>query len=173
MYKLRELERRDLPTVNIWRNNPELIELLGAPFRYISLDVDNSWFEDYMENRGNTVRCAIVEDSCDSILGMVALTSIDYINQSAVFHIVIGEVKNQGKGIGTFAVRAILYHAFYNMNLQRVELTVLESNVRAQHLYEKCGFVKEGVKRNAIYKNGEFANILVYAALKSEFSTVI
>ena len=40
MFHLRELERKDLPTINKWRNNPELIALLGAPFRYINLDVD-------------------------------------------------------------------------------------------------------------------------------------
>ncbi len=27
-----ELERKDLPAINKWRNEPELIALLGAPF---------------------------------------------------------------------------------------------------------------------------------------------
>lgn len=53
MYKLRELERKDLNIINKWRNEPELISLLGAPFRYINLDVDIKWFENYMANRGN------------------------------------------------------------------------------------------------------------------------
>lgn len=35
MYQLRELERRDLEAINTWRNDSELISLLGAPFRYI------------------------------------------------------------------------------------------------------------------------------------------
>ena len=144
MYRLRELERKDLQEINKWRNNPELIELLGAPFRYINIDVDVKWFESYMSNRGNAVRCAITELNKDDILGLVSLVSINYMNQSAEFHIMIGDKANQGRGIGTFAVKEMLNHAFNNMNLQRVELTVLEDNERAKHLYEKCGFVPTG-----------------------------
>ena len=170
MFRLRELERKDLQEINKWRNNPELIELLGAPFRYINLDVDVKWFESYMSNRGNAVRCAITELNKDDILGLVSLVSINYMNQSAEFHIMIGDTANQGRGIGTFAVKEMLNHAFNNMNLQRVELTVLEDNERAKHLYEKCGFVYEGRKRKAKYKNGTFVDILMYSILRSEFS---
>lgn len=169
MFHLRELERKDLPTINKWRNNPELIELLGAPFRYINLDVDIKWYESYMGNRGSAVRCAITEDDKDEILGLVSLVSINYMNQSAEFHIMIGDTQNQGRGIGTFAVQSMLYHAFNNMNLQRVELTVLEDNTRAKHLYEKCGFVYEGRKRKAKYKTGKFVDMLMYSILKPEF----
>lgn len=169
MYQLRELERKDLAEINKWRNDPELISCLGAPFRYINLNVDEAWFDGYMKNRHNTVRCAIVEEDQDVILGLVSLASIDHMNQSAEFHIMIGSKDNQGKGIGSFAVREMLHHAFDNLNLQRVELTVLEDNLRAQHLYEKVGFVKEGIKRSAKYKRGKFVNMLMYSVLKSEF----
>lgn len=98
MYRLRELERRDLETINNWRNDPDLIAQLGAPFRYINLDVDVRWFENYMSNRSGTVRCAIVEDGKEEILGLVSLTDIDSLNQSAVLHIMIGERKKSGHG---------------------------------------------------------------------------
>lgn len=166
MFYLRELERKDLPTINKWRNDPELIDLLGAPFRYINLDVDEKWYEAYMDNRDNAVRCAITEDDQDEILGLVSLVSIDYMNQSAEFHIMIGDARNQGRGIGTFAVKAMVNHAFNNLNLQRVELTVLEDNERAKHLYEKCGFVYEGRKRKAKYKKGKFVDMLMYSVLR-------
>lgn len=172
MYQLRELERKDLSIINKWRNDPELISLLGAPFRYINIDVDEKWFESYMANRSNTVRCAIVQESEDVILGLVSLVSIDYMNQCAEFHIMIGDKQNQGKGIGTYAVNEMLHHAFYNMNLQRIELTVLEENKRAQKLYENAGFVREGLKRKAKYKNGEFVNVLSYAILRAEYITL-
>lgn len=169
MYILRELSRKDLTIINKWRNDPELIALLGAPFRYINMNVDEKWFEGYMGNRGNAIRCAIVEEDKDDILGLVSLVDINYINQSAVFHIMIGDKENQGKGIGTFAVQAMLEHAFFNMNLQRIELSVLESNERARNLYEKMGFSLEGVKRKAVYKAGEFKNMRIYSILKEEY----
>ena len=169
MYKLREIEKKDLVVINSWRNDVDLISCLGATFRYINIDVDLKWFDNYMANRSNSVRCAVVEKDNDDILGLVSLVSIDHINQSAEFHIMIGNQEKQGKGIGTFAVKAMLDHAFNNLNLHRIELTVLEDNKRAQHVYEKCGFVKEGVRRKAKYKNGKFVDMYVYSVLKEEY----
>lgn len=123
-----------------------------------------------MGNRGRAVRCAITTTESDEILGLVSLVSVNYMNQSAEFHIMIGDKSNQGKGMGTFAVQEMLRHAFYNMNLQRVELTVLDDNERAKHLYEKCGFVYEGRKRSAKFKNGKFVDMLMYSILRQEYS---
>lgn len=170
MYQLRELERKDLSAINTWRNQPELIAQLGAPFRYINPEVDSRWFDSYMANRGSCVRCVIVTaEEPDQIIGLVSLTNIDQMNQSAVLHIMIGDAANHGKGVGSFAVCAMLRHAFLNMNLHRIELKVLASNERARHVYEKCGFSREGIIRKAIYKNGEFVDMLLYGILKDEY----
>lgn len=170
MYRLRELERGDLDCINMWRNDPDLIACLGAPFRYINLDVDQRWFDNYMGNRNSCVRCAITTaDAPTDILGLVSLTNIDSLNQCGSLHIMIGAKENQGKGIGGFAVNAMLHHAFMNLNLHRVELKVLTTNTRAIHVYEKAGFVREGLLRRAIYKNGDFSDIYQYGILKEEF----
>lgn len=169
MFKLRELEKKDMPIVNSWRNKPELISMLGAPFRYINPDVDEKWFESYMANRSTTVRCAIVSEHNDTILGLVSITSINQLNQSGTLHIMIGERDNRGKGMGYYAVSEMIKHAFFNLNLHRIELDVLATNIVAQKLYEKCGFVKEGIRRKAVYKNGAFVDMYIYAILREEF----
>ncbi len=168
MYKLREIERKDVPIINSWRNKKELIDCLGATYRYINLDVDFEWFDNYMKNRSNSVRCAVVGAE-DNILGIVSLVSINHINQSAVLHILIGDSSNQDKGIGTFAIKVILSHAFYNLNLNRVELFALDSNDRAKHVYEKIGFTFEGKKRKAVFKNGHFVDMVLYSILREEY----
>ena len=168
MYRLRELERKDLAEINKWRNDPELISELGAPFRYININVDEKWFDSYMSSRNTAVRCAIVSED-DVILGLVSLVSIDNLNRSAEFHIMIGSKENQGKGIGTFAVKEMLNHAFNDLNLHRVYLTALETNQRAQHLYEKMGFVTEGKKRASNYKNGKYYDMNMYSILEDEY----
>lgn len=169
MYKLRELKREDLKKINEWRNDSELVNYLGAPFRYINLDIDNKWYDNYMLNRSIAIRCAIVEiPNENNILGLVSLTNIDFINRSAEFHIMIGDKDNRGKGIGYFATTEILKHAFNNINLNRIELGVLENNCRAIKLYEKIGFKREGVKRQSTYKNGKFVNMVIMSVLKNE-----
>jgi len=169
MYRLRELRREDLPVINAWRNRPELIAFLGAPFRFINLEVDVAWFENYMRNRQNAIRCTVLRTEDERILGLVSLTDIDFLNQSAEFHIMIGDVENQDHGAGTFAVRAMVEHAFFHMNLHRVALGVLEDNLRAQHVYEKVGFSREGVARASTFKDGRFVNIYRYAILREDY----
>ena len=169
MCKLRELESRDLAEINSWRNDPELISNLAAPYRYINLRVDEEWFENYMRSRSRNVRCAIVSDSDDELYGLISLTNIDQMNQSAELHLMIGHAENRHKGIGTFAVKEMLHHAFCNLNLQRIELESLEANTISHRVYEKCGFIKEGVKRKAVFKEGKFTDMVLYSILKEEY----
>ena len=171
MFRLRELESRDLPEINSWRNDPELISHLGAPYRYISLRVDEEWFENYMSSRSENVRCSIVNEN-DELYGLVSLTNIDHIDQCAELHLMIGDTAKRGRGAGTFAVREMLHHAFDNLNLHRIELECLAENETAAKLYEKCGFKKEGVKRRSVFKNGEYADMCMYAVLREEYMEV-
>lgn len=168
MYKLRELQRSDFEKINKWQRTSELVALLGAPFCHIISEVDIQWFENCMSNRGSAVRCSIVEEN-DEILGLISLTDIDFVNQSAELHVMIGDKENQGKGIGTYAVKAMLSHAFRNMNMHRIELGVLDQNLPAIRLCEKCGFVLEGLKKSAICKNGSYVNLRMYACLHENY----
>ena len=169
MYKLRELKREDIKKINEWRNAPELIELLGAPYRFINEEVDNEWFNAYMRSRNTAVRCAIVSEENDEILGLASIVDINYVNRSAVFHIMIGDKSNRGKGIGTFATKSLIEHAFYNLNIRRIELSVLSTNVPAIKTYEKIGFVKEGIKRQAVYKKGTYVDMIIMSLIQDEY----
>lgn len=170
MYILRELRRSDLPAINAWRADRELISRLGATFRYINEEVDERWFNAYMDRRGNTVRCAIVEnDSPEKILGLVSLCDIDSLSRSCEFHIMIGNKDQRGKGMGTFAITEILRHAFDDLNLNRVELKVLPDNEPALALYRKAGFKEEGLLRQYAFKNGEYRDTLIMSILREEW----
>lgn len=168
MYKLRELEKKDLISINSWRNDKEIISNLGAPFRFINQEVDEKWYDNYMQSRFNTIRCAITKNDNDDIIGLISLTNIDYINRNAVLHLMIGS-NFQGCGAGTFAINEMLNHAFNDYGLKRIELEVLSNNKRAIHVYEKCGFVKEGTKQKAVFKNGEFLDMHIYACLNNSY----
>ena len=171
MYKLRELERKDIEIINSWRNDRALIANLGAPFRFINADIDTAWYDNYLSSRNNTIRCSVVDEK-DEIIALVSLTNIDRLNQTAVIHIMVGSEENCGKGIGTFAMSNMIKHAFYDMNLRRIELSVLEENIRAQRLYKKIGFQVEGMRREAVYKDGMYKNMYLMSLLKSEYKGI-
>lgn len=166
---LRELERIDIEILNIWRNKKSLIDSLGTNFRYINLDTDINWYDNYIKNRTNNVRCIICENETSKQIGSIGLLNIDNINKKCEFYIMIGDEEYQNKGIGRKAIVQILNHGFMNLNLNRVELNVLKENERALNLYLKVGFKQEGIFRNAIYKNGKYSDLIYMGLLKDEF----
>ena len=166
---LREICHEDLPMINRWRNDPEIIALLGNNFLYISNDVDAAWFEQYLQNRDKAKRFAIVDEDCCRMIGTTQLTGIHAINQSAEFSIAIGDKAYWNRGAGQVAARIVLDHGFRDLNLQRIWLTVLVRNERAIHLYEKIGFRHEGVLRNSIFKQGVFEDQVMMSVLREEY----
>jgi diamine N-acetyltransferase len=168
---LRELAREDIPVVNRWRQDRELVDGLGAPARYISEDVDQAWFEDYLRRRGTDVRCAILLDGAAEPVGLVSLTGVDPVHRRAEFHLLVGRRDLHGRGVGTEATLQMLRHAFQDLNLHRVFLSVLAHNAAAIRVYEKAGFVREGVAREAAYKNGRYDDMVQMAVLGREFGS--
>lgn len=61
----------------------------------------------------------------------------------------------QGKGIGARLLDALLDIADNWLLLRRVELTVFAENARAKALYERHGFVVEGLRKMSVISEGE------------------
>ena len=72
----------------------------------------------------------------------------------------------RGQGIGKALIRAVLDRA-KSIGLTRVELTVRAPNKRAFALYEKMGFVVEGVKKNAVRVDGRYEDMICMGLLIS------
>lgn len=70
------------------------------------------------------------------------------------------------KGIMTEAVRQICDTAFSKLDIIRITALVYAPNAASQRVLEKNGFVQEGIQKNAVYKNGQIYDLLLYAKLK-------
>jgi RimJ/RimL family protein N-acetyltransferase len=169
-YFVRELAMDDLAEMNRWRNDPDLIARLVAPFRYVGPGIDRAWFEHYVAHRATAVRLAVCAATSLEIVGAVYLTEIDWIARSAEFGIWIGARQHLGKGAGRFASLAALEHAFRDLNLHRVHLEVLADNDAARSLYLKLGFIEEGRFRDAAFKNGRYVDLIQMSLLSSDYA---
>ena len=72
----------------------------------------------------------------------------------------------QGKGGGTRLLQGALGLADNWLNLKRVELQVFTDNARAIHLYEKFGFVIEGIHKAFAFREGVYADAYSMARVK-------
>jgi len=74
-----------------------------------------------------------------------------------------------GKGIAKKAYNLFIPFLFTEYNLNKISLEVLSTNQRAINLYDKLGFVKEGIKREEILKNNKWVDSIIMSILKSEY----
>ncbi|HEV2890127.1 MAG TPA: GNAT family protein [Frankiaceae bacterium] len=72
----------------------------------------------------------------------------------------------RGRGYGEAATRALCRFAFDRMNLVRVSLVVFPGNDAARRVYERVGFVEEGVQRRAFWKRGAWHDLVHMAVFR-------
>ena len=96
----------------------------------------------------------------DELIGNIGLMDIDHINRKAEVGLFIGEPENRSMGYGTEALRLILKYGFETLNLHNIMLHVHSDNQRAIACYNKVGFHEFGCRREAIYKNGSYFDLV-------------
>ena len=84
------------------------------------------------------------------IIGESVINEIDWDLRCANFRIGLYRQAERGKGIGTWATEITRDFAFEKLKLHRLELDVYSFNPRAETVYLKAGFKREGVLRDAI-----------------------
>ncbi|MGB1253365.1 MAG: GNAT family N-acetyltransferase [Candidatus Promineifilaceae bacterium] len=102
-------------------------------------------------------------------IGEVVLNDIDWDNRSANFRITLGSSAYFGKGYGSEATRLIIDFGFRQLKLHRIELEVYDFNPRAQHVYEKVGFKREGIRRDTLLWNGVYQSAIGMSILEDEY----
>jgi RimJ/RimL family protein N-acetyltransferase len=82
----------------------------------------------------------------------------------------IADVDHEGQGFVTEAVRGALNWLFNDLGASRVRLECDETNVRSIRVAERCGFTRDGLRRETKrHPDGTYTGDLLYSLLKSEY----
>lgn len=127
-----------------------------------------TWFRN--KDNESRVDCVIEFDGIP--VGLIGLLSIDKINKKAEFYITIGNTAFKRKGIATKATKLLLGYAFGELGLNKVYLNVDSDNNPACMLYEKVGFVCEGIFIQDLNRRGCMIDRKRYAILANTFNQV-
>lgn len=107
----------------------------------------------------------IVGENAGRLVGYVAVLGGPFRRNRHCAYLVIGVLRAfSGQGLG----RRLLEEAeswAAKSGIRRLELTVMAHNERAIHLYEKAGFVKEGIRKRALRVRGAWVDELYMAKL--------
>lgn len=109
---------------------------------------------------------AVIDKQREVHIGNVSLLSIDRHNRTAEFAIIMGDKETWGKGYALEASNLIINHGFKKLGLHRVFCGTSENNTGMIKLAAKLNMSQEGIRREALFENGHFVDIVEFGLLK-------
>lgn len=163
---LRELRESDMTLFNSLMNCSDVEQFVVGWCKPVTMHEQISWFQNLKNDDNIRYTIANVEDN--EIFGTLIISKIDWKNRSCGLDIKLSS-DSRGKGIGSESVSIATNYIFNELNLNRIGVRILDSNIPSQKLFKKNGFIEEGKLRNAIYKNGKYDDLLIFSILKEDF----
>lgn len=168
---LRAVERHDAPLLYRWCNDAVVMRGWGwsAPAR--SLQHVAAQVEDWLAQETALGRpAALIAESLEGdSIGLVVLR-VDRPEARSVELSLLVAADRWGQGFGTDVLQTALAACFDGWGMHRVGVRVEEDNARALALYRRLGFQEEGRLRQAAFRDGRHADILLFALLAPEWT---
>ncbi len=77
----------------------------------------------------------------------------------------------RGRGLARAATRLFTEHLIRDLRYHRVQLECYGYNERAIHHFESSGFLREGVKRKAYWRNGEWVDGVLFGLVAEDLGS--
>lgn len=169
---LRPVEEEDLEMLRELTNDPDFEKMIVGWSFPVSKKDQEAWFSN-AKNGLSRLRY-IIETKEDGAVGMIGLRDIDWKNGSAYgLGMRIAKKEIRTRGLATDAWMTLMRYAFNELRLNRVNGSALSYNKASLRVCEKVGFKVEGTQRQAVFKNGEFVDVIIMGCLKSDYEQLI
>ena len=167
LVNLRALEQSDLNDTQRFVNDYETMRGAMSGMLYPSSREDEArWAAGQSSFTHGEYQFAIETLSSGILIGRCGFIKIDWKNRLGELAILIGEKSFRGKGYGTDALQVLTHFGFSELNLRKLKVSVMDFNLSALRAYEKCGFVREGVLKKEIYREGAYHDVIQMALFK-------
>jgi RimJ/RimL family protein N-acetyltransferase len=138
---LREKRLADAEDDYAWETDPELAQLDAAPIVVATFSQYLADYTDELRYSFPTSHRFAVDTLDGKHIGNCSCYGISKSRGEAELGIMIGDRNYWSKSYGTDVVTALVNHIFSQIKLNRIYLKTLESNIRAQKCFQKCGFI--------------------------------
>jgi ribosomal-protein-serine acetyltransferase len=100
--------------------------------------------------------------------GVIGFQRIDWMNRNVEIGYWLGE-NFQGHGIVTKACRILVEYAFFEYQLNRVQIRCASDNKKSIAIIERLGFMKEGMTRQAEFLYDRYVDLYIYGMTADEW----
>jgi RimJ/RimL family protein N-acetyltransferase len=172
--QLRPFEEGDFAALGRALSDPEILRLTGSVHSTEDAlkgrdeldDVGLAWYRS-RNSATDRLDLAIVDLASGDCVGESVLNDFSEGNWSCNFRIWLGP-EGRDRGIGTEATRLTVDYGLQTLGLHRIELSVYDFNPRARRVYEKAGFIVEGIMRDAFQFDGEWIDAITMSILATD-----
>lgn len=167
--RLRAYCKGDIPRILEYINDSEVKKNLITGIPVPLKKEDEEKFYENINASKDTYSFAIETKDNSKHIGGCGIGFVDWKNRFADVGIYIGDEQYRGKGYGTDAMKILLQFVFSEMNLNKVRLSVFDFNQRGIKSYVKCGFKQEGIKRQEMFREGRYHDVIMMGILRPEW----
>ncbi len=115
---------------------------------------------------GTAMPLFLIRRADETLLGAITLDNIRRgPSQAGTLGYWIGAAYAR-QGLMREAIKALVHHAFTELDLSRIEAACLPENAASRGVLEKSGFKYEGVAQSYLQINGRWRNHVLYANLR-------
>ena len=169
--EIRGIREEDLPLLLDMINDPVINNMTVGESKKVSMQEQEAWFERYLQSGANNR--FIIENKDDGAVGTIIITDIDEVNRSCGLAIKLSEGRISSPGVGIDAFMVMLRYCFEDLKMHRVTANAIDYNKASLNLQSRCGMKREGVLRQAAFKNGEFHDVIITSMLDTEYRQFI
>lgn len=130
------------------------------------------YYEEACNNR-SLILLGIFDNETGKHIGNISFQEISWIARRASIAYLLGDKEFNNKGIMTEAVMMMMYYGFNKLNFQRIFAGVSDLHEASKKVCLKVGMKQEGRFRNDLFRNGEFSDSIVYAAIRDEWMSEV
>ncbi len=143
-----------------WLNDKEVCKYNNHGDTLYTKEMAVKFIDSLKNDKSQEVYAVYVKE--DNVhIGNISIYRIDKKNNNAEFAYLFGEKAYWGKGYATEATEILIKRA-QDLKLHRVSLGTRIDNIGMQKVAEKMGFKKEGIFKDALYKNGKYYDAVKY-----------
>lgn len=170
---LRRIEKSDIEGNYFqWLNDQEVTRWMQNGIFPNSVESMLDYYQRIAVSRMEMVLAIVLLEN-DRHIGNIGLHNIHPVFRSAEIGILIGEKDIWGHGYGSESISLLVAHAFNRLNLNRLSAGAVIKNQGCIRAFEKAGFNREGVSRQAYYCEGRYEDCVQLGLLRDEWEQKI
>lgn len=165
--RIRDLAKTDAERMAVLANNKKISQNLrnGFPNPY-SMEDGVKFINNCILQSPKTIFA--IEFKGEYVGNIALIPGKNGYRKSAEIGYFIGE-EYWNKGITTIAVKLITDFGFDRLGYVRIHTGIFEHNTSSQRVLEKCGYIREGVFKMAVFKNNKLWDEVRYAIINSKY----